>query len=200
MGPAEPDNRSSRRTFALRLVFWLFVALGIGAVVFVALSLLLVSGGLNFGDDLETPICATTATPQMTGDLQGDIVGAWNATTGEENWHHPLAYIAGKGEEGDPLVSNWPGGRTWMFRSDGTGHVWWAYSVPGNAYSNDEEFVWDVAEDRLIVNDLPPAELLVLGEDALILTPIDESEDPNDGVVLRACDLDVPKDVRGFDS
>lgn len=168
--------------------------------MFVTLLFLIMGGGMNFGDDLEMPICATTVTPEMGGDLQDDIVGAWNARTGEEHWHHPLAYIAGQGDEGDPQDSIWPGSRTWMFRSDGTGHVWWAYSVPGNAYANDEEFVWDVSKKRLIVNDLPPAELVVLDEDALILAPLDESVDPDEGVILRACDLDVPEDVRGFDS
>ncbi|HEX6300462.1 MAG TPA: hypothetical protein VF148_08360 [Acidimicrobiia bacterium] len=146
------------------------------------------------------PICSTTVTPEMTGDLETDLVGAWQSTTGEEDWHHPLAYIAGQGEEGDPQGSIWPGRRTWMFRPDGTGHVWWEYGAPGQAYANSEEFVWGVADGRLIVNDLPPAELNALFEGALLLAPVDDTIDPHRGVVLHACDLDLPQDVRGYGS
>jgi hypothetical protein len=85
-----------------------------------------------------------------------------------------------------------------MFRPDGTGHVWWANEGPGFAYANDEEFVWAVTEEKLIVNGLPPAELDVLDEEAFILASIDDTTDRDEGVAMRACELEIPEDVRGY--
>lgn len=140
----------------------------------------------------ELPLCATTVTREPTGDLAVDLVGAWSGTTDESGWHHPIAYMAGEGEEGDPHRDKYTGGRVWMFREDGTGHVWWVLNDPGIAYENDEEFVWEVVGGELVVNDLPPATMEALGDEAYVLHPVDESVDAGMGVVMHYCDLEVP--------
>jgi len=152
---------------------------------------------LGYGEDA-MPICSSFVTHEMTGDLETDLVGAWRSRTEGGEEQHPIAHLAGQGEEGDPPQSTWPGRRIWMFRPDGTGHVWWANEGPGFAYANDEEFVWAVTEEKLIVNGLPPAELDVLDEEAFILASIDDTTDRDEGVAMRACELEIPEDVRGY--
>lgn len=148
----------------------------------------------------ELPSCATTSSREPTGDLAVDLVGAWKGTTGEGGWHHPIAYMAGQGEEGDPPQDKWTGGRIWMFRTDGSGHVWWVNNDPGIAYENDEEFVWDVVDGQLVVNDLPPATVEIRSPTRALIHPFDESVDPLSGVGLSRCDLSVPEGMEGLDA
>ena len=140
----------------------------------------------------EIPICATTVTQEPTGDLTVDLIGSWTGTTDEERWHHPVAYL-GAGEDQPDT-----GGRIWMFRPDGTGHVWYGSSFPGEAYENDTEFTWEVVEGRLVVDDLPPATVEIRASVDAILHPLDESVDPLRGVSMIRCDLEVPEGVRGL--
>lgn len=192
----ESDDKRAHRSFVLRLIFWLLAGVGVGAVMFLMLGLLL----MGRGTVSELPICSSSVAHEMTGDLATDLVGAWRRPTREGGWHHPIAYMAGQGEENDPKQSNWTGGRIWMFRPDGSGHVWWVYNEVGcGSYENDEEFVWEVVEEKLIVNDLPPAELEPWGEETFRLIPSEDTVDPSRGLSMRACDLDLPDEVKGFD-
>ena len=86
-----------------------------------------------------------------------------------------------------------------MFRSDGSGHVWYASSFPGEAFENDTEFTWVVVEGRLVVDDLPPATVDIRSMASAILHPLDQSVDPLLGISMIRCDLVVPEDVRGLD-
>ncbi len=94
MSAAEPDGRRAHRSFVLRLIFWLLVALGVGAVMLLMLGLLLMGWGMGRGTVCELPICSSSVAHEMTGDLATDLVGAWKGTTGEDGWHHPIAYMA----------------------------------------------------------------------------------------------------------
>lgn len=88
-----------------------------------------------------------------------------------------------------------------MFRGDGSGHVWWVqHGGETRDYENDEEFVWEVVDDQLVVNDLPPATVDVYSDDNFLLYPLEESADSDDGVLARRCDLEVPDGVMGFDA
>lgn len=136
----------------------------------------------------ELPMCATTVTREPTGDLAADLVGAWKGTTDEKQWHHPIAYMASDGS----------GRRVWMFREDGTGHVWWRTSTEATNYGSEEEFVWEVADGQLVVNELPPATMDIQDAEHLIVHPVEEGVDPSRGVRLIRCDLDVPEEVGGF--
>ena len=141
----------------------------------------------------EIPICATTVTQEPTGDLTVDLIGSWKGTTDEERWHHPVAYL-GAGEDQPDT-----GRRIWMFRSDGSGHVWYASSFPGEAFENDTEFTWVVVEGRLVVDDLPAATIEMRTTIHALLHPLDQSVDPLLGISMIRCDLVVPEDVRGLD-
>lgn len=147
------------------------------------------------GPRAQLPLCTTTVSQEPTGDLASDLVGAWQGTTDEEQWHHPIAYMVALPEAG------FPGGRIWMFRDDGSGHLWW---VQGGGetrdYENDEEFVWEVVENQLVVNDLPPATVEVRSPTRAIIHPLDPSVDPLRGTGISRCDLEVPDGVRGFDA
>jgi hypothetical protein len=151
-------------------------------------------------ENAELPLCASAVIREPTGDLAVDLVGAWSGTTGEGGWHHPIAYLAGRGEEGDPPRDEWTGGRIWMFRDDGTGHVWWVNNDPRIANENDVEFVWEVVDGELAVNDLPPATVEVRSPTRALIHPIDESVDPLSGVGVSRCDLSVPEGVEGLDA
>lgn len=91
------------------------------------------------------------------------------------------------------------GRRIWMFREDGTGHVWWRVSTEHGTFGNDEDLVWEVLDGTLVVNDFPPATVEVYSDDNFLLHPIDETVEPEEGVVTRRCDLAVPEGVRGLD-
>ena len=146
------------------------------------------------GTVYELPLCSSTVTQEPTSVLATDLIGAWNGTTDEASWHHPIAYMAALPDEGDR------GGRIWMFRDDGSGHVWWVLNAgETGSYENDEEFVWEVVDERLVVNDFPPATVEVYSDDNFLMHPIDETVDPEEGLVARRCDLDVPEGVRGQD-
>ena len=161
------------------------------AIALIPIALLAVSCS---GPEYALPPCSTTITQSMTGDIASDLVGAWSGDTDEASWHHPIAYMAALPDEGDR------GGRIWMFRSDGTGHVWWVLNASGSgSYENDEEFEWRLDNGRLLVNSFPPATLDELDQEALLLHPVDPSVDPSQGVVMHRCSLEVPESVRGFD-
>lgn len=154
-----------------------------------ALPLLVTCGGPR----APLVLCTSTVTQEPTGDIAVDLTGSWQGVTDERAWHHPIAYMAALPEAGDT------GARTWMFRDDGTGHVWWAHDGGETRdYWNDEEFVWNVVDGRLVVNDLPPATIEVYSDANFLLHPIDETVDPEEGLLANRCDLDVPEDVRGF--
>lgn len=146
------------------------------------------------GPEYKLPVCSTTVTQEPTNDLASDLVGAWSGTTDEASWHHPIAQMATLSEFGGA------GGRIWMFRESGTGHVWWRVSTEPGTFGNDEEFVWEVVEGELVVNDFPPAIVDVYSDDNFLLHPIDVTVESEEGLVTRRCELDVPDDVRGLDS
>lgn len=161
------------------------------AALLLVMPLLAVTCG---GSEYKLPVCSTTVTQEPTGDLASDLVGAWSGTTDEAVWHHPIAYMAGTSEVGGDA-----GRRIWMFREDGTGHVWWRVSTEHGTFGNDEDLVWEVLDGTLVVNDFPPATVEVYSDDNFLLHPIDETVEPEEGVVTRRCDLAVPEGVRGLD-
>lgn len=110
---------------------------------------LLVGACVVASEGPELPTCATTVTQEPTGDLAVDLVGAWMGSTDESQSHHPIAYMASTSAGGG-------GRRIWMFREDGTGHGWWSVSTEDRRFGNEEEFVWEVDDGQLVVNDLPP--------------------------------------------
>jgi hypothetical protein len=83
-----------------------------------------------------------------------------------------------------------------MFREDGTGHVWWHVSGEDGRFGNEEEFVWEVVDRKLVVNDLPPAVVDVYSDDNFLLHPIDETVEPERGVLAGRCDLEIPEGLR----
>jgi hypothetical protein len=84
----------------------------------------------------------------------------------------------------------------WFFRSDGTGHMWWASTAEGIGVEDDGEFVWTVADDQLVVEDFPPASLFIR-RGFLFIHTLDDPEGRT-GMGLHSCDLvEVPEGVRG---
>lgn len=147
------------------------------------------------GPRAELPLCATTVSQEPTGDLAADLIGAWGGRTGSGDWHHPMAHMAALPDAG------FTGDRIWMFRGDGSGHVWWVQSGGETRdYENDEEFTWEVVDGELVINNLPPATMEIRDDEYLLVHPVEPSVDLSDAVLIRRCDLDVPDGVRGFDA
>lgn len=135
------------------------------------------------------PDCPTTVEKEPSGDLASDMLGAWYGSVSPVgSHHHPLTAFAADGVGVDQY---------WMFRDDGTGHVWWAYSGKGGADDDDFEFDWQVVDGRLVVEDLAPAEV-TMSASSLVIHAIDTEVNPNAGWVWSRCDLDVPEGIRGF--
>jgi hypothetical protein len=153
---------------------------------------LLVGACVVVSEGPELPTCATTVTQEPTGDLAVDLVGAWKGRVAGVPGQHPIAYMASTsaGDEG--------GRRVWIFREDGTGHVWWRNSTEDRDFGNEEEFVWEVVDGHLVVNDFPPATMDIQDAEHLIVHPVEEGLDPSRGVRLIRCDPDIPEGVRGF--
>ena len=141
---------------------------------------MLVVSCLVVSEGPELPTGATTIAREPTGHLASDLVGAWIGTTDEAQWHHPIAY----------MVSDGSGRRIWMFRVDGTGHVWWRVSAEHGRFGNEEEFVWEVVDGELVVNEIPPATMDIQDAEHLIVHPVEEDVEPSRGVRLIRCDLD----------
>jgi hypothetical protein len=125
---------------------------------------------------------------EPTGDVATDILGAWSDLGSEDEWDHPLASF----DDTKNLH------KVWMFRDDGTGHMWWVLNdAGGSSEEGDIEFQWQVAEGQLVVDDLPPADVSFPLPSVVLIHPIDESRDPVQGVAWNRCELTVPEGVRG---
>ncbi len=158
--------------------------------LFIAFSLVL---SACFGPRAPNLICSTDADRPPTGDLAVDMVGSWRGVTSDANIdrHHPIARFA-PGEGGGA------GSRTWMFRSDGTGHLWWVWGDESGDIWSDGEFVWEVVDGMLVVDELPPATIDIRDHKHLVL-PVEDGIDPDRGVSVRRCNLEVPDGIRGLD-
>lgn len=135
------------------------------------------------------PECPTTVEIEPTGDVSIDIVGAWFASGPFDEWDHPLATFDDTGGLD----------KVWMFRTDGTGHMWWVLNdAGGGSEEGDREFEWQVVDGQLGVDDLPPAELSFTSPSRVLIHPIDASRDAAQGIGWTRCELEVPEGIRGF--
>ena len=136
------------------------------------------------------PECGGNVEQEPTGDLATDIVGAWSGSPSASPEHHPIAHLG-------QTFGGIEGHRVWMFRSDGSGHVWYGTEFAGGAVDNDVSFLWRIDEEGLlVVDDLPPG-------DFDIGTPVSAAlfgaGEPRRTLSLIRCDLVVPDGIRGLD-
>ena len=117
---------------------------------------------------------------ELTGDLAEDILGGWYQSSG--GGAHPLSHSLGSGR------------RVYLFREDGTGHLWWALTLENSDDGGDQPFRWTVEDGNLIVNDLPPAVVEVISAGALLRT-LDDPDATSDVVIWSRCDPEVPDDL-----
>lgn len=115
---------------------------------------------------------------QLTGDLTADLVGGWRQATGGA---HPLTALASS-----PQVL--------VFEPDGTGQIWWTHKSTTDATGGHLAFDWKVEDGHLIVNDLPPAEVIQGGPgDVRVRAP--GQEDLTEATAWRHCgdELEIPE-------
>jgi hypothetical protein len=131
------------------------------------------------------PECPIGPDRAITGDLATDVVGSWRGTSQHYLDDHPMTrFLDSAGAD-----------QLWMFRADGTGHMWWASTAEGQGIEDDGELEWSTEDDQLVVEDFPPASVTVDTSTLFIHT----TDDPagNTGLLLHRCELEVPNGVRG---
>src|SRR5690606_31323888 len=129
------------------------------------LILLAILTSASFYVDSETPekrqnAAVTSNCEPVDREPNGYIAQAING-----DWYqssavgaHPLSDSLGSGR------------RVYLFRDDGTSHLWWSVKTKRSNDGGNQPLRWTVENGNLIVNDLPPAVVEIGSGAALIRT------------------------------
>lgn len=115
---------------------------------------------------------------EPNGDVAQAILGGWYQSSAVGA--HPLSDSLGSGR------------RVYLFRDDGTSHLWWSVKTKRSNDGGNQPLRWTVENGNLIVNDLPPA-VVEIGSGAALIRTVDDPDATSNVLSWLRCDPKVPE-------